>query len=77
MNYTEDTGVWNDMEHEFAGYMTTKITPDQDKERDVFEFLDDFYTWVLEYGRGLDQDDYIAFVRVYAPDLLKIVEVEQ
>ena len=55
--YTNDMGKWQDMEHEFAGFMTEKVTPE--KDWDVDEFLDALYTWVLEYGRVLEQEDYV------------------
>lgn len=77
--YTDDTSVWNDLEHEFAGAMTTLnrvsiITQGPAMEED---YLEAYYTWILEYGRGLEQEDYVEFVRAYAPELLKMVEVEQ
>lgn len=77
--YTDDTSVWNDLEHEFAGAMTTRNRVSEYEKCTAMEedYLEAYYTWILEYGRGLDQDDYVELVRAYAPELLKIVEVEQ
>lgn len=74
--YTDDSSVWNDLEHEFAGFMTTlNLGQANTPETEATEYLEAYYTWVLEYGRGLEQEDYVEFVRAYAPELLKIVEV--
>jgi len=74
--YTDDSSLWNDLEHEFAGFMTTlNRGPANTEETEATEYLEEYYMWVLEYGRGLEQEDYVELVRVYAPELLKMVEV--
>ena len=70
--YTEDRDAWWYLEHEFASHMTPH-KPDQTPVEDAY--AEAFYEWVLEYGRGLDQDDYVELVKAFAPDLLKMVEV--
>jgi hypothetical protein len=39
------------------------------------EFLEEYYVWVLEYARGLEQKDFIKLVQTYAPSLMQMVEV--
>ena len=74
--YTDDMSEWNDLEHEFAGFMTTlNRGPNATPDTEATQYLEEYYTWVLEYGRGLDQEDYVQLVRTYAPELLKMVEV--
>lgn len=73
--YTDDRSLWNDLEHEFAGFMTTLNRGQTTLEEEATQYLEEYYTWVLEYGRGLDQEDYVQLVRTYAPELLHIVEV--
>lgn len=74
--YTDDRELWWELEHEFAGFMTTMNRgPDATPETEATEYLEEYYTWVLEYGRGLEQEDFIQLVLTYAPELLKIVEV--
>lgn len=76
MAFTDDRCLWNDLEHAFAGFMTELVTPKCfEKEWDAVDFLDAHYVWVLEYGRGLEQEAYVEWVRTYAPNLLHIVEV--
>ncbi len=76
--FTDDRCLWNDLEHEFAGLMTTRqrallgATADSPVNE---EYLEEYYTWILEYGRGLEQDAYVNLVWTYAPELLHIVEV--
>jgi len=78
MNFTDDSTVWNDLEHEFAGFMTTlnrgSVGLHKEEARAMTEYLETYYEWVLEYGRGLEQEDYVELVRAYAPELIKIVE---
>ena len=76
-NYTDDSSLWNDLEHEFAGFMTVLNRGQTTLETEATEYLEEYYTWVLEYGRGLEQEDYVQLVQTYAPELLKIVEVEE
>lgn len=74
--YTNDSILWNDLEHEFAGFMTTLNRGNNSVlHAQAEEYLEEYYTWVLEYGRGLEQEDYVELVQTYAPELLKIVEV--
>ena len=76
--YTEDSNAWWEFEHEFAGYMTTRNrNPEKVDDPAEEAYTEAFYEWFLEYCRGLDQDDYIALVQRYAPELLKMVEVEK
>lgn len=75
MTFTEDRCLWNDLEHEFAGTIETKLMDALPKHPLIEKMLDeDIYTCALEYGRGLDQDDFVELVRAVNPDLLKIVE---
>lgn len=73
--YTEDRDSWWELEHEFAGFMTTLNRGQTTLEEEATQYLEEYYIWVLEYGRGLDQEDYVQLVRTYAPELLKMVEV--
>ena len=70
--YTEDRNAWWELEHEFASHMTP-YRPEQTAVEDAY--TDEFYTWFLEYCRGLEQEEFVELVRVYAPELLKMVEV--
>jgi len=72
MNFTDDRNAWWELEHEFASHMTP-YKPDQTPVEDAY--AEAFYEWVLEYGRGLDQDDFVELVRAVKPELLKMVEV--
>ena len=75
MNFTDDSSLWNDLEHEFAGFMTTLNRGPANTE-EATEYLETYYEWFLEYCRGLDQDDFVELVWIYAPELLKMVEVQ-
>ena len=78
--YTNDMGKWQDMEHEFAGVMTTRQRRllGATAESPTSEmYLEEYYSWLLEYGRGLEQEEYVKLVWTYAPELLKMVEVEE
>lgn len=77
MTFTDDRSQWWELEHAFAGFMTTLNRGSANtKEATEYleEYLETYYEWFLEYCRGLEQEDYVELVRMYAPELLKMVE---
>lgn len=74
MAFTDDRCLWNDLEHAFAGFMTSRHRKAQDVEVEE-DLLEEYYLWILEYGRGLEQEAYVELVQLYAPELLQMVEV--
>ena len=64
------------MEHAFAGAIESKLAEVLPKHPLIETMLDKYiYTCALEYGRGLDQDDFVELVRAVDPGLLELVEV--
>ena len=76
MNFTDDGGQWWHLEHAFAGAIESKLAEVLPKHPLIETMLDKYiYTCALEYGRGLDQDDFVELVRAVDPGLLELVEV--
>jgi hypothetical protein len=72
--YTENSGAWWELEHEFSGFVSTAIGNSLGDGTEVGSLLEALYEPILEYVRGLDQEDFIALVKETKPDLLKMVE---
>lgn len=74
MQYTDDSEAWWELDHAFAELMTARHRAvwGMDAEDDA---LEEYYMWVLEHGRGLEQEDYVKWVQCYAPELMHMVEV--
>ena len=74
MNFTDDRDQWWHLEHAFAGAIESKLAEVLPKHPLIEKMLDeDIYTCALEYGRGLDQDDFVELVRAVDPELLELV----
>ena len=71
--FTDDTNAWWELDHAFVAYMRDRISKELDDPVEQ-AFAEAFYEWFLNYCRGLDQDDFVALVQRYRPELLKMVE---
>ena len=73
--YTEDRNAWLELEYSFASYMTTRNRNPEEVDDPTEElYTEAFYEWFLDWSRGLEQEEFVALVQRYAPELLKIVE---
>ena len=72
--YTEDRNAWLELEYSFASYMTTRNRNPEEIDDPAEEiYTEAFYEWFLDWSRSLDQEEFVALVQRYAPELLKMV----
>lgn len=82
MTYTNDKDKWYNLEHDLTGHCIMALReglgikgygPYLDNAE---KFLEEMYTEMLEYWRGLEQDTLIKMVQEIAPAMLDTVKEE-